>query len=47
MRRFREREGYYPSFGKAHQGDREDPEPEADQPTRPRFIPRTRRRPWR
>jgi hypothetical protein len=48
MRRFYEREGYYPSFGESQRrelGDQEDPEPE--QPTRPRFLPRRRRRPWK
>jgi hypothetical protein len=45
MREFREREGYYPEFGKP---DRRDPEnPESEQPTRPRLIPRDRRRPWK
>ena len=36
MREFREREGYYPRFGKSDQPDQENPEP--GQPTRPRFI---------
>jgi len=45
MREFREREGYYPRFGKSDQPDQENPEP--GQPTRPRFISRRRRRrPW-
>ena len=44
MREFREREGYYPEFGKPHQRE-EDPEPR--QPTRPPFIPRRRWRPWK
>jgi hypothetical protein len=48
MRRFHEREGYYPDFGKP-QSEREQggPQDEAPQPTRPRFIPRRRRRPWK
>jgi hypothetical protein len=45
MREFREREGYYPEFGKSDQRAQENPEPE--QPTRPRFLPRRRRRPWK
>jgi hypothetical protein len=45
MREFREREGYYPEFGKSDQLDQVKPEPE--QPSRPRFLPRRRRRAWK
>ena len=45
MREFREREGYYPEFGKSDQREGKNSEPE--QPTRPRFLPRRRRRPWK
>jgi len=50
MRAFREREGYHPAFGETQrreQGDRGDHEPELEQPTRPRFLLRSRRRPWK
>jgi hypothetical protein len=45
MREFREREGYYPEFGKSDQRAQENPEPE--QPSRSRFLPRRRRRAWK
>jgi hypothetical protein len=48
MRKFYEREGYYPAFGEPPSREQRDPEtPEAEQPTRPRFVPRSRRRPWK
>ena len=50
MREFREREGYYPIFRETRrreQRDAENLEAEADQPTRPRLVPRSRRRPWK
>ena len=50
MREFREREGYYPAFGETRRREQRDPEnleAEADQPTRPRLVPRSRRRPWK
>ena len=50
MGEFREREGYYPAFGETRRREQRDPEDleaEADQPTRPRLVPRTRRRPWK
>jgi hypothetical protein len=48
MHRFHAREGYYPTFGKPQRRhEQESPEDEAHQPTRPRFIPRSRRRPWK
>jgi hypothetical protein len=50
MREFREREGYYPAFGETRRREQRDPEDleaEADQPTRPRLVPRSRRRPWK
>lgn len=49
MRAFREREGYFPVFRQTQrreQGNWE-PEPELEQPTWPRFMPRSRRRPWK
>jgi hypothetical protein len=50
MREFGEREGHYPAFGETRRREHSDPEyleAEADQPTRPRFLPRSRRRPWK
>ena len=50
MREFREREGYYPACGETRRREQRDPqnlEAEADQPTRPRLVPRSRRRPWK
>ena len=50
MREFREREGYLPAFGETRRREQRDPEDleaEADQPTRPRLVPRSRRRPWK
>jgi hypothetical protein len=48
MHRFYEREGYYPSFGETRNHyEQESSEDEAHQPTRQRFIPRIRRRPWK
>ena len=48
MRRFYEREGYYPAFGKPRRRcEQESPEEEAQQPTQQRVIPHSRRRPWK
>ena len=50
MREFREREGYCAAFGETRrreQRDQENLEAEADQPIRPRLVPRSRRRPWK
>ncbi len=50
MREFHEREGYLPTFGytrRREQRDLENLEAEADQPTRPRLVPRSRRRSWK
>ena len=48
MRRFREREGYLPAFGETRRREQRDPEgTEAEQPTRQRLVPRSRRRPWK
>jgi hypothetical protein len=48
MHRFREREGYLPSFGETRRREQRDPEgPEAEQPMRQRLVPRNRRRPWK
>ena len=49
MHEFREREGYYPAFGETQRREQGDwkPEPEPEQPTRPRFMPRSSRRPWK
>lgn len=49
-REFYEREGYYPAFGETQRremGQEVEPEPEPEQPARPSFIPRKRRRPWK
>ena len=49
-REFYEREGYYPAFGETarrERGERVGPEPEPEGPTRPRLVPRKRRRPWK
>ncbi|MDP8974351.1 MAG: hypothetical protein M3N45_14580 [Actinomycetota bacterium] len=47
MREFREREGHYPAFGGTRREQRVPGGLEADQPTRPRLVPRSRRRPWK
>jgi hypothetical protein len=50
MRKFREREGYHPAFGESRrreQRDREYLEAGGEQPNRPRFVPRSRRQPWK
>ena len=48
MRRYHEREGYYPAFGETRRREQGGPEgPEADQPMRQRLVPRSRRRPWK
>ena len=48
MREFGEREGHYPAFGEIRRREHRDPANlDADPPTRPRFLPRSRRRPWK
>ena len=48
MREFYEREGYYPSFGETRGREQRNPEdPDAEQQTRQRLVPRSRRRPWK
>ncbi len=48
MREFREREGYYPAFGETRRREQRNPEdPDAEQQTRQRLVPRSRRRPWK
>ena len=48
MRRYHELEGYYPAFGETRRREQRDSEgTEAEQPTRQRLVPRSRRRPWK
>ena len=47
MRRYNEREGYYPAFGETRREQRDSEGTEAEQPTRRRLVPRSRRRPWK
>ena len=48
MRRYHEREGYYPAFGETRRREQRDSEgSEAEQPTRRRLVPWSRRRPWK
>jgi hypothetical protein len=48
MRRYNEREGYYPAFGETRRREQRDSEgTEAEQPTLRRLVPRNRRRPWK
>lgn len=47
-RDFYEREGYYPAFGETQRRERgQEIEPTPEEPTRSRFVPRRRRRPWK
>lgn len=47
-REFYEREGYYPAFGETQRRERgQEIEPTPEEPTRSRFVPRRRRRPWK
>ena len=48
MHRYHAREGYYPTLGHPQgQGEQESRDDEAPQQRRQRFIPRSRRRPWK